>query len=381
MVVAGPDFINIAEYAALPIYHRPHTETALINGFMHIILEKGWEDQNSIKEHRKGFDDFKTIIDRYTPQVVSGITGLSVDSLYKAAEILAANRPTAVIWSVGLADPIVARSAVCSLVNLQLLLGNLDSPGGGLTPLRVYSNSQGACDLGVHPAMLPGYQPVGDEPNRNKFEQAWGISIPSYTGLAAPEILDAVRQGHLKALYILGEDIINTSLNAAKVRQGLESCDFIVLQEILPSETTRYADVLLPGVSFAEKTGTFTSAERRIQLVQKAIKPLGEALPDWQIIAALARQILSNNGRTVSPATFSDWEYSNTEQIMAEIAALTPIYAGVSHTRLSAGAQLHWPIPSPDHPGTLQMPTTNLHWSLIEQIPLKPEEDQRLVLA
>ena len=232
--------------------------------------------------------------------------------LYQAAEILAANRPTAVIWSVGLADPIVARGNICSLVNLQLLLGNLEVLVVALPRFVSYSNSQGACDLGALPTMLPGYQSVADETIRRKFEQAWGVSIPSSTGLTAPEILTAARQGHIKALYILGEDIFNTSPDAAKVRQSLESCDFVVLQEIIPSETTRYADVLLPGVSFAEKTGTFTSAERRIQLVQQAIQPLGEALPDWQIISTLAHRILSTNGRPVMPATFSGWEYSDT---------------------------------------------------------------------
>jgi predicted molibdopterin-dependent oxidoreductase YjgC len=139
--------------------------------------------------------------------------------------------------------------------------------------------------------------------------------------------------------------------------------------------------VLLPGVSFAEKSGTFTSSERRIQLVQQAIQPLGEALADWQIIAGLARRILSANGRAILPATFSDWEYSGTDQILQEIAALTPIYAGVSHTRLSAGDQLHWPVLSPDHPGTLHMSITNPHWIPIEQISIEPENEERLILT
>ena len=381
MVVASPDFINIAEYSALPLYHNHNTETALLNGLMHIILEKGWEDRDSIDRHSQSFAAFKKVISRYTPQTVSEITGLTVNSLHQAAEILAQNRPSAVLWSVGLSDPIAARGNINSLVNLQRLLGNLDVPGGGLTPLRIHANSQGARDLGALPSMLPGYQPVTDADARSKFEQAWGVSIPSFPGFTAREVIASAGQGQLKALYILGEDIINTSPYAARVRQSLESCDFVILQEILPSETTRYADVLLPGVSFAEKTGTFTSAERRIQLVQQAIQPLGNALPDWQIITALAQRILSMNGRTVSQATFSDWKYSDTDQIMQEIAALTPIYAGVSHARLDAGTRLHWPVPAPDHPGTLYLPVTDYRWIPVEQLTLAPQTIPELFIA
>ena len=149
--------------------------------------------------------------------------------------------------------------------------------------------------------MLPGYQPLADETIREKFELAWGTPLPAYPGLSAKQILSVSAQGPVKALYILGEDIINTSPEAARVRQRLEACDFVVLQEILSSETTRYADVILPGVSFAEKTGTFTSAERRIQLVQQAIQPVGDALPDWQIITALAQRILSLKSKCNCP--------------------------------------------------------------------------------
>jgi predicted molibdopterin-dependent oxidoreductase YjgC len=358
MVVASPDFINIAEYAALPLYHRLNSETALLNGLMHIILEKGWEDRESIEKHQQGFAEFKAVIADYPPQRVAELTGVSVEALYQAAEILALNRPMAVLWSVGLADPEAARGNVHSLANLQLLLGNLDVPGGGVNPLCGQNNMQGACDMGALPQALPGYQRVADETARRKFEQAWGVTLPTLPGLDAAEMLAAAAEGGIKALYILGEDILNTSPAGARVRRSLEACEFVVLQEILPSETARYADVLLPGTSFAEKTGTFTSSERRIQMVSQAIQPVGEARPDWQIIAELARLIQADGGgrekesQTQGGADFAGWEYTDTDAIMQEIAALTPIYGGVSHARLAHGKRLQWPVDSYEHPGT-----------------------------
>ncbi len=352
MIVAGPDFTNIAEYAALPLYHRPNTETALINGLMQIILEKGWQDETWVAKYPQGFAAFKAAVDQYTPQRVAEITGLAVDALYQTAEILATNRPTAVLWSVGLADPVIGRSNVQSLANLQLLLGNLDVPGGGVNPLRSQNNLQGACDLGALPTALPGYQKLADADALRKFERAWGTALPTEPGLAAAEMVAAAGRGNVKALYILCDDLLNATDNGAHIRRCLDACEFIVLQEILPSDTTRYADVLLPGASFAEKTGTFTSTERRIQMVNQAIQPIGQARPDWEIVAELARRLLASNGRRVEAGEFAAWDYASPEQVMQEIAALVPIYAGVTYQRLAAGERLQWPVDSVEHPGT-----------------------------
>ena len=378
MVVASPDFINIAEYAALPLYHRPNTETALLNGLMHILLEKGWGDHASIEKYPQGYPEFEAIIDQYHPKRVAQITGLTVEALHKAAEILHRHRPAAVLWSLGLADPVRGRGNVQSLVNLQLLLGGLDLPGGGLTPLRSQNNLQGAGDLGSLPEALPGYQMVADKAAREKFEGAWGVALPDKPGLAAADMIAAAGQGRLKAMYILGEDLLSTSPDAVGVRRSLEACDFIVLQEITASDTTRYADVLLPGVSFAEKSGTFTSSERRIQMVNQAIQPIGDSRPDWQIIADLARRILSEGDRPSVQAAFAGWDYSDTAQIMQEVAALTPIYAGVSHDRVAQGERLQWPVGSADHPGSPHLSAGyfsagQVRWSPVEQIAVEEQ--------
>jgi formate dehydrogenase major subunit/formate dehydrogenase alpha subunit len=380
MVVANPDFVNIEEYAALSICHRLNTETALLNGLMNIILEKGWQDNAFIEKHPTGFNEFRAIIANYTPQRVSDLTSVSIENLYRAAEILASNRPMAVLWSSGLAHPIFGRGNIHSLANLQMLLGNLNVPGGGVNPLRPQNNIQGACDMGALPDMLPGYQPLSHQESRLKFERAWGVTLPSQAGLPASQILDAVGQQRIKALYILGEEILNTTAAGARVRRNLNACDFVVLQEIMSSEITRYADVLLPGTSFAEKSGTFTNSERRIQMVRKAIEPIGDARPDWQVITELAHFILAKTEQKPKPSPSSGWEYADTAQIMQEAAKLSHIYAGVSQERLLHGERLHWPVKSPEHLGTSILSAGffsggELRWVPVEQTPMEKEEE------
>jgi len=355
VVVASSSFINIEEYASLQLRYRPGTESALVNGLINIIMEKGWEDAAFIKEHTEGFDQIEAVVAKHPPATVAEITGLSVASLYQAAETLATNRPMAVIWGTGIAHPILGSRNIISLANLQMLLGNMVVPGGGVAPLRSQANSQGACDMGGLPDFYPGYQPVTGSAARQKFEMAWGVTLPAQPGLPAAGMLAAAKQGTLKALYILGEDLI-TYETGISTRSALQAANFVVVQEVFPSQTSYYADVQLPGVSFAEKTGTFTNTERRIQMVRQAIEPVGESRPDWQIIAELARRILSAEVRPVGVGTYAGWAYVDTSQIMEEAAALTPIYAGVSHQRLERGDCLLWPVEDPTKPEAAIMP-------------------------
>jgi predicted molibdopterin-dependent oxidoreductase YjgC len=239
------------------------------------------------------------------------------------------------------------------LANLQMLLGNLGIPGGGVNPLRGQNNVQGACDMGGLPNVYPGYQAVSLPAAQQKFETAWGASLPTHVGLTVTEMIPKALDGDVKALYILGEDPVMSDPDSNHIRKCLMSCEFIVLQEIFPSQTAEYADVLLPSVSFAEKSGTFTNTERRVQMVHQAVEPKGEARQDWWITAQLAKKILAQGQRrTDRSANFSAWDYTNASQVMDEIAALTPSYAGVSHERLERGERLQWPVPNKDHPGT-----------------------------
>ncbi len=351
LIVADPRRIDLVDFAALHLQQKPGTDIVLLNGLMHIILQNGWEDERFIAERCEGFEEFKETVMRYTPQMVSETTGVPVEKLRQAAEIMGAHKPMAVMWAMGITQHISGVPNVLNLANLQMLLGNMGIPGGGVNPLRGQNNVQGACDLGGLPNVYPGYQKVTVAEHNRKFEAAWGAPLSDKIGATVTEIIPDILEGKTHALYILGEDPLMSDPDTAHIRKCMVAVDFLVLQELFPSETSQYADVMLPGASFAEKTGTFTNTERRIQMVHKAVDPPGEALPDWKIITRLAKRML--HGRTLSPdAPYAGWEYSSTADVMVEAAALTPLYAGVTHERLERGERLQWPVKALDHPGT-----------------------------
>jgi predicted molibdopterin-dependent oxidoreductase YjgC len=352
LVVADPRSIDITEFATLHLRHRPGTDVALINGLMHIILEKGWEDREFIAARTEGFEELKELLKQYQPDRVKEITGIPEEELYEAAQILATSKPMAVIWAMGITQHIVGVRNVMDLANLQMVLGNMGVPGGGVNPLRGQNSVQGACDLGGLPNVYPGYQPVTDVEVRKKFESAWGVPLSGHLGSVVTEMMPGMLTGKIRGLYVLGEDPVMSEPNSNHIRECLTECEFVVLQEIFPSETAPYADVLLPGACFAEKTGTNTNTERRVQMVRKAVEPPGEAREDWRIIADMARRVLAEGKRKVKGGTHAGWDYADTSQIMAEIAALTPSYAGVSHERLERGERLQWPVKDATHPGT-----------------------------
>jgi formate dehydrogenase major subunit/formate dehydrogenase alpha subunit len=353
LVVADPRKIDIVDFATLHIRQKPGTDVALLNGLAHIILEKGWEDKKFVEERTEGFEEFEAAVEAYTPERVSEITGLPVEQLYEAAEILATNKPMAVIWAMGITQHIVGVQNVMACANLQMLLGNMGVPGGGTNPLRGQNNVQGACDMGCLVNVYPGYQRVSDEAARAKFEAAWGVELAGHVGLTVTEMISAAGEGQVKVMYVLGENPAMSDPDSNHVRQCLEACEFLVLQEIFPSETAAYADVLLPGVSFAEKNGSFTNTERRIQMGHQAIESVGDSRLDWRIICDLAKHVSEGGARVPDWETpHARWDYESPAEIMAEIAALTPIYAGVSHERLERGERLQWPVRGQDQPGT-----------------------------
>ncbi len=355
LIVADPRKIDLVDFAVLHLRHKPGTDIALVNGLMQIILANGWEDQDFIQNRTEGFEDVKTVLKDYTPDKVSQLTGVSIEDLTEAARILGENKPASVLWAMGITQHTTGVGNVLSLANLQMLLGNMGIPGGGTNPLRGQNNVQGACDLGGLPNVYAGYQKVTDPAMREKFAAAWGVNpedLSPEVGKTATELMPMASEGDLRVLYVLGEDPIMSEPDTNHIRKALETCDLVVLQEIFPSETAHYADILLPGASFAEKDGTFTNTERRIQMVHKAVESPGEAKPDWWIITELAKKILAAGDRKVQQSEYSGWDYQDTNQIMEEISALTPIYAGVSHERLLNGETLQWPVKDREHPGT-----------------------------
>jgi formate dehydrogenase alpha subunit len=362
LVVADPRNIDITEFATLHLRQRPGTDVALLNGIMHIVVENGWHDQAFIDARCEGYQEFRRTIERYTPEIASEISGVPAEQLYQAAEILALNRPMAVVWAMGITQHTTGISNVLSLGNLQMLLGNMGVPGGGVNPLRGQNNVQGACDMGALVNVFPGYQAVSDPKARRKFSQAWALGSANnmavesvlfgdQPGLTLTEMVAEAGSGRIRGLYILGEDPMLTDPDLNHMRQCLDACEFTVLQEIFASETSALADVLLPGGSFAEKEGTFTNTDRRIQHVRAAVDAPGEARADWAIIADVARRMLAMEQRPPIGA-YARWDYASPAQIMGEIAELNPSHAGASHARLDRGDQLFWPVLGPEHPGT-----------------------------
>jgi len=353
LIVADPRRIDLAEFATLHLQPLPGTDIPLLNGIMHILFANGWEDKAFLETRCEGLDEFRANLLEYPPERVAEITGVPVENLYEAAEILALNRPGALLWAMGITQHTVGVQNVLTCANLQMVLGNFGLPGSGVNPLRGQNNVQGACDMGGLPNYFPGYQLVTSAENRCKFEDAWGVPQPSNPGLTATELIPAIHDGKIRAMYILGENIVLSDPDSTHTRHALEKVDFLVLEEIFPTETSLYADVLLPGVTFAEKYGTFTNTERRVQLVRPALDPPGAARQDWEIVCELARQLLGGSDCNISSiAPFSAWNYRNTTEVMEEIASLTPIYAGVSHARLENGDRLQWPVSHAAHPGT-----------------------------
>ena len=351
LIVADPRRIELTQYADLHLRQRPGTDIALLNGLMYIILEKGWQDQAFIDARCEGFDEFKATILHYPPEKVSETTGIPVEKLYQAAEIMGTTRPMAVMWAMGITQHIVGVRNVMALANLQMLLGNMGKPGGGVNPLRGQNNVQGACDMGGLPNVYPAYQAVTNPDVIAKFKNAWGYAPEPKVGLTVTEMMPGMLDGRTHALYILAEDPLMSDPDTKHIRHCMEAADFIVLQEIFPTETAKYADVLLPGVSFAEKDGTITNTERRVQMVRKAINPLGEARQDWEITIEIARRMIHACGLEFS-GPFAAWDYPTPSDIMTEINALTPSYAGISFARLERGDRLQWPVPTLEHPGT-----------------------------
>ena len=338
-IVIDPRRIELAEKADLWLRIRPGTDIALINGIMNIILENGWEDRKFIAERTEEFAKFAENVKKYPPEVVSKITGISVEQMTEAARIYATAERAQIFYTLGITEHICGTDNVMTLGNLAMLTGNVGKENSGVNPLRGQNNVQGACDMGALPNVYPGYQSVTSVTVRAKFEEAWNVPLNQKQGYMIPDMFDAAVSKQLRALYVFGEDPVLSDADANHVRHGLEALDFLVVQDIFMSETAKLADVILPGASFAEKTGTFTNTERRVQMVNKAIEPLGNAKADWQIICELANRL----GYA--------FNYQSPADVMKEIASLTPQYAGISHERLGTQG-LQWPVPSAEHPGT-----------------------------
>ena len=340
LIVVDPRKIPLAQFADIHLRQRPGTDVAWINGFMNVILNEGLEDKEFIAERTEGFEELRGIVEKYNPECVEKITGIPKDDLANAARTYARAERASIIYSMGITQHTTGVDNVVSCANLAMLTGNLGKPSTGVNPLRGQVNVQGACDVGALPVVYSGYQSVADEKIRAKFEQAWNTKLPDKPGLTVVEMTNEAAKGKLNVIYIMGENPMMSDPDINHVKEALNKVEFLVVQDIFLTETAELADVVLPATSFAEKEGTFTTTDRRVQMVRKAIDPIGDSKPDWQIICDLARRMGSK-----------EFEYSSPADIMNEIASLTPIYGGMAFERLQE-VGLQWPCPSKEHPGT-----------------------------
>lgn len=341
IIVVDPRTTQISMLANLHLKQEPGTDVVWLNGMMNLIISEGLADQTFIAERTEGFEELKSTIAEYTPEYVEKIAGIPAVELAQAARMYGGAECASIIYAMGITQHITGIDNVVSCANLAMLTGNVGRPSTGVNPLRGQNNVQGACDMGGLPNVYPGYQRVNDSALRDKFENAWRISLPDQIGLTVTEMVDLAGTGEVKAMYVMGENPLLADPDINHARKCMRKLDFLVVQDIFLTETAELADVVLPGSSYAEKDGTFTATDRRIQRIYKAIDPVGDSKPDWQIINQLAQQMGAPGFNFKSP-----------EEIMVEIAALTPIYGGITYERLTNGVVLQWPCPEEDHPGT-----------------------------
>jgi formate dehydrogenase alpha subunit len=339
LIVADPREIDLVDVAALHLRQRSGTDVALFNGMMQVILSEGLADGEFIEKRTEDFEKFKAVVMQYTPEKVEKITGVPKDKIIQAARLYAKADRASIIYSMGITQHTTGTDNVLSLANLAMVTGNVGKRSTGVNPLRGQNNVQGACDLGALPNVYPGYQQVANPQLQEKFEKAWETSLSPVPGLTVVEMFHGVEDGKIRGMYMMGENPFLSDPNVNRVKKDLEALEFLVVQDIFLSETARYADVVLPAASFAEKDGTFTNTERRVQLLRKVLDPPGQAKADWQILSEVASRL----GYTM--------RYSGSAAIMEEIASLTPIYGGMTHDRLQ-GFGLQWPCPDKEHPGT-----------------------------
>lgn len=343
LIVADPRVTEMAHLADIHMSHHPGTDVALINGMMSWILESGLQDDSFIAQRCEGFDHFRKNVECFSLEKAALISGVPLDDIRQAAEIFASAERGVVVFGMGITQHTTGVDNVKSIANLLMLTGNMGRKGTGFSPLRGQNNVQGACDMGALPNVYPGYQKIAEPSVRTKFGEAWKVDLSSRMGMPLTDMIIAADHEQLQAMYVVGENPLMSEPNLGHTRQAMAKLRFLAVQDIFLTETAMLADVVLPAASFAEKSGTFTNTERRIQLVRQVLEPPGSAKADWQIVAELS----SRMGYAMS--------YTDSSAIMREIAELTPIYRGISHRRLERADGLQWPCWDNRHRGTSRL--------------------------
>ncbi len=341
LIVVDPRRQPLAKLADIYCQIKVGSDIAFLNGLMNVIINEGLYDKDFVENRCDNFEAFKAKIMEYPPERAAEISGVNVETIRKVAHMLATIKPAMLCYTLGITEHTTGKDNVMSTANLQLLLGNLGMPSAGVNPLRGQNNVQGACDMGALPNVFPGYQKVIDQAAREKFEKAWNVKkLPENNGMMMPQMMEALVDKKVRAFYVFGENLANTEPDIRKVEHELSSAEFLVCQDIFPTETTRFAHVILPAASWCEDDGTFTSSERRVNRVRKVKNPPGNAKPNWWIFKEIARRMgqewTSNSGPEI-------WDN--------EVSVLAPALGGIKYSRIENDG-LQWPCPNTDHPGT-----------------------------
>jgi formate dehydrogenase alpha subunit len=340
LVVADPRKIELAWFSKVFLQIKPGTNVALLNGMMHVILKENLHNKVFINDRTEDFESLKEAVRDFTPEEAAKICGVEAEDIKAAARLYAKAEKASIVYCMGITQHTTGVNNVMNIANLAMLCGQIGRESTGVNPLRGQNNVQGACDMGALPGIYPGYQPVNMQETADKFAKAWGVKeLSTKSGLTVSEMVHAAEHGDIKMLYIMGENPLVSDPDLNHVKHALESTEFLIVQDIFLTETAQLADVVLPAAAFAEKDGTFTNTERRVQRVRKAVNAPGEAKADWEIIMDLMNKLGYEK------------RYNNPSEIFDEMAALTPSYSGIDYERLEKEG-IQWPCPNKEHLGT-----------------------------
>ena len=339
IIVLDPRYTPTARLADDWVRFNPSTHIALANSMMYWIIQEGLQDKEFIEKRTKGFEDLKKTVENYKD--VENITGVPTEKVKELARKYASAKNAVIIYCLGITELSTGTDNVRSMGNLSLVTGNVGRPGTGVNPLRGQNNVQGACDMGAYPNVYSGYQKCELPEMRKKMEEAWGVTdLPEWYGSTLTEQINECGDP-IKAMYVFALNPVVSYPDSNHVKRSLEKLDFLVVQDIFWTETCEYADVVLPGVSFAEKDGTFTSGERRVNRIRKAVEAPGDAKEDWEIFVLLAQKL-----------GLKGFDFKSPEEIWDDMRRVTPSMAGISYARMEKPESVHWPCPAEDHPGT-----------------------------
>jgi formate dehydrogenase alpha subunit len=348
LIVIDPRRIEMTNFATLWLRQRPGTDVAVFQAMAHVVVKEGLYDDEFIAQRTEGFNEYLESLEKYTPEWAEEVSGVPAEQIREAARIYANAKRAAIYWGMGISQSTHGTDNTLSLVNLSLMCGHVGKAGTGLNPLRGQNNVQGCSDSGGLPNVFTAYQRVDNPDIRRRFETYWGTALNPVPGLTATEMVDGALSGAVRGMFVLGENPMMSEPNQNHARHALEHLEFMVCQDIFINETGEMADVILPATSFAEKDGTFTNTDRRIQRCRAAVAPVGNSRADWDLLCDLGRRVEARLGVQLS----AGFTYDHPEEIWEEMRQLTPDFWGINYARIEREGGVHWPCPSFDHPGT-----------------------------